>query len=315
MRVEDILTAEELVSLKLRSLYSQNGYAQYKMSKFEEYDLYAANKDFLESERIITFTDTTGKLMALKPDVTLSIIKNTELKTGEIKKVYYNENVYRVPKNSPAFKEITQTGLECIGDISQSSVAEVIRLAVLSLAEISENSVLDISHFGLIDETLKTASLSGQAFKQTLKALYEKNAYEIGNICASDGVSAKDCERISALAKVYGSPKDVLPELKNIFGENESVKELEVLVKALEMSCDTKNINIDFSVPGNIKYYNGIVFKGYIKGIPNYVLSGGQYDKLMERLKKNVKAIGFAVYLDAIELLERAAGGEDLWKC
>ena len=71
-----VLKNEEKAVFELRELYSKYGYLQYKMSKFEEYDLYVSNKDFLVSENIITFTDTDGKLLALKPDVTLSIIKS-----------------------------------------------------------------------------------------------------------------------------------------------------------------------------------------------------------------------------------------------
>ena len=36
------------------------GYIQYKMSKFEPYDLYVQNKSFLVSEDILTFTDADG---------------------------------------------------------------------------------------------------------------------------------------------------------------------------------------------------------------------------------------------------------------
>ena len=74
----NILKNEEKAVYTLRSLYRQYGYLPFKMSKFEEYDLYVRNKDFLVSDKVITFNDTSGKLMALKPDVTLSIIKNGE---------------------------------------------------------------------------------------------------------------------------------------------------------------------------------------------------------------------------------------------
>ena len=70
------LRFEERAVFALRSLYSRYGYSYYKMSKFEEYDLYVRNKDFLVSDSVITFTDTNGRLMALKPDVTLSIIRH-----------------------------------------------------------------------------------------------------------------------------------------------------------------------------------------------------------------------------------------------
>ena len=73
-----LLKNDERVILRLRALYDRFGYDRYKMSKFEEYDLYVRNKSFLLSDHIITFTDTSGKLMALKPDVTLSIVKNTK---------------------------------------------------------------------------------------------------------------------------------------------------------------------------------------------------------------------------------------------
>ena len=62
-------------------------------------------------------------------------------------------------------------------------------------------------------------------------------------------------------------------------------------------------LRIDFSVVNDIKYYNGIVFKGFIDGVPTGILSGGQYDKLMKKMGKSDKAIGFAVYLDEIEKL------------
>ena len=73
---ENILKFEEKAVFTLRNLYRNHGYRQFKMSKFEEYDLYSKNKDFLVSDGVITFNDTDGKLLALKPDVTLSIIKN-----------------------------------------------------------------------------------------------------------------------------------------------------------------------------------------------------------------------------------------------
>ena len=133
----------------LRSLYNRYGYTQYKMSKFEEYDLYARNKDFLISDQVITFTDLSGKLMALKPDVTLSIVKNTADRPGGLQKLYYNENVYRVSKGSRSFKEITQVGLEAFGAIDSYCISEVLLLAAKSLLAISPEAILDISHLGL----------------------------------------------------------------------------------------------------------------------------------------------------------------------
>ena len=53
-------TPEESASFALRAIYERFGYSRYKMNRFEDYDFYVRNKDFLISDQVITFTDTTG---------------------------------------------------------------------------------------------------------------------------------------------------------------------------------------------------------------------------------------------------------------
>ena len=91
----NILKPQERVSLQLRLLYEQAGFRKYHMGRFEEYGLYQENRRFLSSEQVITFTDLDGRLLALKPDVTLSIAKNAQVEPGGCGRYYYMENVYR----------------------------------------------------------------------------------------------------------------------------------------------------------------------------------------------------------------------------
>ena len=142
---DNVLRNDEKAIYSLRELYRKFGYSQFKVGRFEEYDLYSHNKSFLVSENILTFTDTNGKLMALKPDVTLSIIKNISFEEKNTHKLYYNENVYRTSAESHGFKEIMQTGLECVGYVDAFAECEVIMLAIKSLESISNDYILDIS--------------------------------------------------------------------------------------------------------------------------------------------------------------------------
>ena len=298
-----LLSNDEKAIFELRSLYEKYGYAQYKMSKFEEYDLYVRNKDFLVSDNIITFTDTTGKLMALKPDVTLSIIKNNKDNETGTQKVYYNENVYRVSKSTDSFKEIMQVGLECIGQIDNYCIYEVLSLAAESLAVVSDDFVLDISHMDIISEMIKTLSLPHDAEKEIIKCIGEKNAHQITEICRQNGASEENTTKITALATLYGSVGDILPKVKTIVGDtaSDAVKQLETIALLLTESGYGDKIHIDFSVINHMSYYNGIVFRGFINGIPQGILSGGQYDKLMNKMHRKSGAIGFAVYPDNLE--------------
>lgn len=300
------LSFSEKVIFALRSLYGKYGYTQYKMSKFEEYDLYARNKDFLISDGVITFTDTNGKLMALKPDVTLSIIKNSKDSVKGVQKLYYNENVYRTSKGTGAFKEIMQVGLECIGQIDSYNISEVIKLACLSLKSISDCAVLDLSHSGFVSGLIDAFGISQENKGQLLKCISEKNIHELQLICEENCVAEKKINALKSLITTCGAPSEVLPVVKETFGglaDTTALYFLADVITSLEGSGIENMIRLDFSVVDDVNYYNGIAFKGFIEGVSTVVLSGGQYDNLMKKMNRKSGAVGFAVYLDTLERL------------
>ena len=284
---------------KLRALYGSYGYSKYKMSKFEEYDLYVRNKSFLISDNIITFTDTDGKLMALKPDVTLSIVKNNQGGTG-VDKVYYDESVYRISNH--AYKEIRQIGLECIGDIDDYAIYETLVLAIKSLEAISDDFVLDISHMGILSDIMDELSVSEEGRAGLLSCIGEKNPHGIKAICACEGVAEDKAKIICALATTYGDAEKVIGWLSETIKSESGKAKLCQLKRMIDL-IDNDKVKIDFSVVNDMSYYNGIVFKGFINGVPASVLSGGQYDKLLLKMGKKGGAIGFAVYPDLLEAL------------
>ena len=299
----DNLKYDEQAVFLLRSLYSKYGYKQYKMRKFEEYDLYVRNKDFLISDSVITFTDTNGKLMALKPDVTLSIVKNTKDSDGSVQKVYYDENVYRVSKGTHSYKEIKQAGLECIGDVDAYCVCEVLSLAVKSLMTISENCVIDVSDLAILFALYDYIGLSYETRKRMTSLISDKNTHEMKRLCEDMSVSAESTALLEELISYNGTPDEILPRLKAMaerIGAQAEFSEFESVVSSLDEELQNK-LRIDFSVVSDINYYNGIVFKGFIDKIPDSVLSGGRYDSLMQSMSRKSKAIGFAVYIDMLE--------------
>lgn len=302
---ESILKSDERAVYELRALYREYGYSQFKMSKFEEYDLYSENKDFLVSDGVITFNDTNGKLLALKPDVTLSILKNFKDEAGSTERLYYNENVYRISETSHTYKEIMQTGLECIGDINGDSEAEVIILALKSLSLISNDFVLDLSHVGLVSALLDGFALEGTQRKIALNAIVAKNGDLLKEVCGEELFGSLKC-----LIKSFKNAKDALSAVEKICNTDEAkqyAKELSDIYNRAENEGFGSNINIDFSIVDSAAYYSGTVFKGYIGGAESRVLSGGRYDGLMRKMGRSSGGIGFAVYLDALERTDEKA--------
>ena len=285
------------ISDVLCGLFGSFGYVRYKMNKFEEYDLYARNKDFLVADSVITFTDTNGKLMALKPDVTLSIAKNCRDVPGEVNKLYYDENVYRVSKGANAFREIRQLGVECTGEVDGYCILEVLTLALQSLKAISGEYALDVSELSVLGELLDGSGLTASQKREALRLVGEKNLHETEALCRAAGVDEKTVEILKTLIASYGKPAEVLPALKTLLPESAGLARLERLTKALGDDA----VRVDFSLVSDMSYYNGVVFKGYVGGIPESVISGGQYDRLMEKMRHTARAVGFAVYLDLLE--------------
>ncbi len=301
---EKLLKNEELAVYRLRELYSGFGYTQYKMSKFEEYDLYVKNKDFLISDRIITFTDTNGKLLALKPDVTLSIINNFGKDVNGIHKMYYNENVYRVSGGTGKFKEIMQTGLECIGDIGIYEITEVVYLALESLKLTDDRFTLEISHAGLLEQLIEDACFSETVKEIFIQCIKIKNSGQFYELLKKGEISEKQFRLAEILIENYTSVDKFFEACSDYAVSAEAKNCLNEFINILNSVCNEafeKHIIINFSLSGESGYYSGIVFKGYINGIPSSVLSGGQYDKLLRKLGSQAGAVGFAVYLDNFE--------------
>ena len=279
------LKKSEKTAMKLRALYNGYGYRPFRMSNFEEYSFYLRNKNFLQSDKIIAFNDLDGRLMALKPDVTLSIVKNAS--NGD--KFYYTENVYRPASSGKNFKEVSQTGLEAMGEIDLCAECEVILLACLSLAEIDPSYVIDLSHMGIVDYLKDRLSEKGDAARLT-EFLSSKNRHDAEKLFGKDelldAVFDGDAEKAETLA----------PELKPILEELRYVKNF--------LSARNVKVNIDFSLVNDENYYNGIIFRGYVEKVPRSLLSGGRYDKLMTRFGKDFSGIGFAVYLDELDVYD-----------
>ena len=303
---EDILRYEEQIILQLRTLYKQFGYSQYRMSRFEEYELYAANKAFLPTGEILTFTGSGGKLMALRPDVTLSIVKYSK-DDNELKKLYYNETVYR--SDGADYKEQMQVGLECIGSIDINLIGEVLLLAKMSLKTLNTKYRLDISHMGFLGGLLQSAGMTTTQEKAITNCISEKNTPELKILCKEYNLSDSLTDCLNTLSTLYGSYKEIVSDLQRISINEETgaaLKELDELYGVLHSLGIDKEINIDFSIINDISYYNGIIFQGYIEGTPARVLSGGRYDELLRRFGKKAGAIGFAVNLDMLEQLSAA---------
>lgn len=295
----------------LRELYSSAGYSYYRTVGFEEYDLFSRYRDFLTSGQMITFAGAGGRLLALKPDITMSIIRDAVAEPGRSDKFFYSESVYRVPVGGDEFKEILQIGLECIGDLCGYDRAEVVSLACKTLAMTDREYKLDISHTGLISGLFEIFGVPADACTDFADALKDKNAPMISLLCAKNGIPAENAKKLVEFSRFSLPIKKAVCELRLLGFDNndksaEALAMLELIANTLTDS-EAECVSLDFSVVHGMNYYDGTVYDGYVDGVAEAVLKGGEYGKLIKKMGRAGSGLGFALYTD---LLERLDDGE-----
>ena len=295
------LINENSIVSNLINIYERFGFKKIKLSKFEDYNLYNNNKDFLQTEHILTFMNLNGNLKSLRPDVTLSIVKKI-LKDNdkETQKIYYIEDIYKIVSNE--YEEIPQVGVEIIGKLNNYSNLEIISMAIESLKSINKNYILEISNIDLISAIFDEINLEENLKIEILNNIYLKNKHDLEKLL-NKNVDNKYKKYILSFIELSGNYKDILKKLKSLIINKKmqkSYEELKSLSFVFELYNNFDKILLDFSIESQLGYYNGIIFKGYIKGNNDIILSGGRYDKLLNKFNSNKNAIGFAIYMDKL---------------
>ena len=295
------LINENSIVSNLINIYERFGFKKIKLSKFEDYNLYNNNKDFLQTEHILTFMNLNGNLKSLRPDVTLSIVKKV-LKDNEkeTQKIYYIEDIYKIVSNE--YEEIPQVGVEIIGKLNNYSNLEIISMAIESLKSINKNYILEISNIDFISAIFDEINLEENLKIEMLNNIYLKNKHDLEKLL-NKNVDNKYKKYILSFIELSGNYKDILKKLKSLIINKKmqkSYEELKSLSFVFELYNNFDKILLDFSIESQLGYYNGIIFKGYIKESNDIILSGGRYDKLLNKFNSNKNAIGFAIYMDKL---------------
>ena len=298
------MSKKDLVLLNIRKMYDSYGYKKISLPSFEEYDLYNENKDFID-RNVLTVMSPNGKLLALRPDITLSVAKKISKEQSlKYSKIYYQENTYNLTKYV-GYEEDEQLGIELIGKESTFLDFEIINLAVKSLDIINKKSMIVLSHAGFISSIFENFDLEYETKEQILDCINRKNSHDIQKILKkNEHISENVKKLIYKIPELSGNLENIEKELLK-YEINDNTKkilsELKQLNSLLMKFYKKSKIIFDFSVVKNLNYYNGIILQGYIEDFPNVILTGGRYDKLFEKFGVDTGAVGFAILTDGLK--------------
>ncbi|MDD3704735.1 MAG: ATP phosphoribosyltransferase regulatory subunit [Clostridiaceae bacterium] len=308
--MRDILPVESsrrtILQEKLRQYMHSCGFDRIETPLFEYYELFSGGISPVEDESIVKTIDRDGRVVVLRPDMTIPTVRvaSTKLK-GQKKplKLFYMGNIYRSDKkNRGAGREFTQVGAEIYGCSSKWLDLETIIMAKegFRVAGIADYKI-DIGHVGIIKGIFEEMRLPEEKKAHIISLISEKNLVELENVVLTLPLSSKNKEIIYKLPSLFGKPEDVFRSIDGI-AVNETIRGsvdylLQIYRKCKDMGLGT-NIIIDAGMTGNMKYYTGLIFKAYAHGAGDVVISGGRYDGMMKEMGSDTAAAGFAIYVD-----------------
>lgn len=291
------------VQAKLTRLFRQRGFLEVSTPDTEFYDLFALSGSAIPQERMLKVGDPSGKICVMRPDSTTPIarVAATKLKSLPLpQRLYYDQAVYRSnPAHNGGSREIPQCGVELIGAAGKKADLEIIVTAIDALRACGAARFhVELGHAGFFRDLAARMELEEEKLEEMRALIEGKNFAALNTLLAPyEGNAA--CAALKRLSRLFGGA-EVLDEAEKLAGRTDAVDYLRALYDELSAAGYGPYVRFDLGMVHQIDYYTGVVFRGYVEGAGEAVLSGGRYDNLVEVFGREAQATGFAVDVDAV---------------
>lgn len=307
--VRDIYGLEYAKKIKVQDLLHQNfklfGFQDILTPTFEFFDVFGSEIGTTPSKELYKFFDKEGNTLVLRPDFTPSMARCAAkyfVDTNIPVRLTYAGNTFTNTSNLQGkLKEVTQTGVELIGDDSVAADAELINLAVEALRcsglREFQVSIGEIEYFKGICEEF---GLNDETEVELREFISNKNYFGAEELLESKQISKDKITAILKVTELFGSyetlqlAKQYVTNARSI----QAIKRLEAVYETLCVYGVEQYVSFDLGMISMYHYYTGIVFKAYTYGVGDAVLTGGRYDGLLSYFGKNTPAIGFVIVVD-----------------
>ena len=307
--VRDIYGPEYERKLQIQSVLNKQfvsfGYHNIQTPTFEFFDVFGKDIGTTPSKELYKFFDKEGNTLVLRPDFTPSIARCAAKyymeETLPVRFTYTGNTFTNTSSLQGKLKEVTQTGVEYIGDDSVEADAELITLAVQTLLAAGlkefQISIGEIEYFkGLCEE----AGLDKETELEVREQISMKNYFGVEELLLDRKIPKEKIEAFLKITDLFGS-FDSLGEAEKSVTNDRSKRactRLKELYQLLKISGVAEYVSFDMGMVSKYNYYTGIIFRAYTYGVGDAVLTGGRYDDLLSYFGKNAAAIGFMIVVD-----------------
>lgn len=313
--VQDVLPREcrilDGIKQKLAQKFDRSGFQPVLSAALEYYDTYSQILNTVPQEHLFKLSDTDGKLLVLRPDMTLAIsrIAATKLKESNARLCYFANKWDLQNPGGISGREIYQAGVECLGEEGAFSDAQAIAFAVECLKETGlTDFIIDIGHVGYFKGVLEECGLSQNDAEEVRAYVNAKDGLNAERVLKKAGAGKDALNTVLALPSLFGGAEvlDKAGSLTENARARAAIAHLKQVDSLLVGMGYEKYICFDLGTVKRLSYYSGIVFSALVKELGAPVLSGGRYDNLADDFGRHIPAVGFAMGLKRILIaLER----------
>jgi ATP phosphoribosyltransferase regulatory subunit len=277
-------------------LVEQKGLIKVESDFFVDYDTFSAQNQRLDRRSLVKLQDLKGDIKVLKPDITSNLIKQVieRKEDNDIYNLFYSDYIFSY--DNFELKSKRQFGVEVIGDSKMESDISIIELIKELLQLFNLDYMIEIGDQKFISIVLENMDLSSQKKNMIKQKLITKNLYELEELLTKKTPYE---ELLFLLLRVEDDLQEIKRFLKEFSLDQRLINEINKLINMKELLNDG-SITFDLSIINMYDYYNGPIYKGYIKGYKRQILSGGRYDYLTEKFGKLCGALGFSIDMDAV---------------
>ena len=304
--LEECATKKKL-QRDIESILDKWGYDEIVTPTIEFYQTFNSGFESLEEEDVYKFIDSNGKILVLRPDMTVPIARVVATKFKNVEetiRLRYSADVFRVHESLGGKKnEYTDCGIELIGLKAEESDLEILVTALDTLKLIKNTDYnLEIGNIDFFNSAIKRARFTDEQ-KDNLARLIEKKSIKELHDYVDELETMKECKEFLKQLPLFFGGREILENARKYAFNLElkySIDYLEKIADNLEKLGYKDCITFDLGMVPRLDYYSGIIFKGYADGVGTTVLSGGRYDNLIAKFGKDVPAIGFSINLDSM---------------
>ncbi len=283
------------------------GYVEALTPIVEPFELFSIKEGEEIRNTMYTFFDKANRELALRPEITPSIVRlyvNSLQHLPKPIRVYYVGRVYRYDEPQYGrYREFRQAGVELLGSSSFLADIEVLLLVynVYERLNVLNEITISINDINVYRELFNTFKIDETKQEHLLHLIDKKETSEVLSELKSLGINEETISLLEYLLSNKISTEEEFLKFKEEIKKYNYVNNIIKYFDNLEKYFITfknlgYNIEIDTSLVRGLAYYTGFVFEVKHPNVNFSIGGGGRYDKLVELYGGDfTPAVGFAL--------------------